>query len=298
LEHLFPSAWVREAGPAGAVGTAALPPAAFERRGERCRRAPHGPGSGRISGVGDALAALRRVNAAAEQRTTTGALAHAVQQATQTGRNAPDITTLLPTHTVFRQLLPWAGLRRGATIAVTSSTTLLQLLLAGAMVEGAWACVIGMPQFGALAAAENGIPLERLVLVVPDPGPDWPAIAAVLIDGVDLVAIKPPGPVSTAVAGRLAARARQRGTVLLPIGEWPGADVTLRRTGQRWEGLGAGHGRLRTQITEVQAEGRGRAAQKRTAAIVGPASPNWPPTRQPTPEKTASPAPRRAGSGH
>ncbi|BCY10941.1 hypothetical protein [Actinoplanes sp. L3-i22] len=247
-------------------------------------------GSGRIAGVGDALAALQRVNADAERRGTTGALAHAVQPAGHAALDTPDITRLLPAFDAIRPLLPWAGLRRGATVAVASSTTLLQLLLAAAMREGAWACVTGMPGFGVLAAAENGIPLDRLALV-PDPGPDWPSIVAALIDGVDLVAVRPPGPVSPAVAGRLAARARQRGTVLLPIGEWPGADVTLRRTGQRWEGLGGGHGRLRTQITEVQADGRGRAARSRTATIVGPATPSRPPFLRPSPVVAVSPPP-------
>ncbi|GAA4609711.1 hypothetical protein BJY16_007465 [Actinoplanes octamycinicus] len=128
------------------------------------------------------------------------------------------------------------------------------------MREGAWACVSGMPQFGALAAAEAGIPLE--LALVPEPGPDWPTIVATLIDGVDLVAIRPPGPISPTVASRLAARARQRGTVLLPIGEWPDADVTLRRVSARWEGLGNGQGRLRRPITEVQADGRGQAGNR------------------------------------
>ncbi|WIN00143.1 hypothetical protein ACTOB_003828 [Actinoplanes oblitus] len=38
----------------------------------------------------------------------------------------------------------------------------MQLLLATGMREGAWACVVGMPELGVLAAAEAGVPLERL----------------------------------------------------------------------------------------------------------------------------------------
>ena len=41
---------------------------------------------------------------------------------------------------------------------------------------------------------------------------------------------------------RLAARARQRGAVLLPLGPWPGADVELACEQGRWRGVGAGEG--------------------------------------------------------
>ena len=79
-------------------------------------------------------------------------------------------------------LLPWpGGIRRGATVAAVGSTSLIMVLLATVMAAGSWASVVGMPAFGALAAAEVGVPLERLALV-PDPGPDWPAVVSALID--------------------------------------------------------------------------------------------------------------------
>ena len=63
-------------------------------------------------------------------------------------------------------LLPWpGGIRRGATVAVTGSTSLLIAVLAGAMREGAWAAVVGMPAIGALAAQEYGIDLSRSYMV-------------------------------------------------------------------------------------------------------------------------------------
>src|SRR2546430_11276252 len=80
-----------------------------------------------------------------------------------------------------------------------------------------WCAVVGMPTLGLVAAAEFGIALDRLALV-PDPGPEWPTVVAALLDGVDVVVAAPPGPVAAPLAGRLAARARQRGSVLLPCG--------------------------------------------------------------------------------
>lgn len=98
-----------------------------------------------------------------------------------------------------------------------------------------------MPTFGAGAAAEIGIALDRLALV-PDPGPEWPTVVAALIDGVDVVVTAVPQTVSASVANRLAARARQRGSVLVPYGRWDGADVTLQVVRGVWEGLGSGRG--------------------------------------------------------
>ena len=124
----------------------------------------------------------------------------------------------------LESLLPDAGLRRGSTVAVApaepgpfGATSVLLALLAGASVAGSWCAVVGMPSLGLVAAAELGIALDRLALV-PDPGPDWPAVVAALLDGIDVVAAAPPGPVSAPLAGRLAARVRQRGSVLVGYG--------------------------------------------------------------------------------
>ncbi len=50
-------------------------------------------------------------------------------------------------------------------------------------------------------------------------------MVAALIDGVDVVVTAVPATVAASVATRLAARARQRGSVLVPYGRWDGADV-------------------------------------------------------------------------
>ena len=167
---------------------------------------------------------------------------------------------VLPVSEELACLLPWGGLRRGGTVAVRGSTTLLLALLAEATAGGSWAAVVGMPGLGVLAAAELGVEVRRLALV-PQPGPELCPVTAALLDGMDLVAVVSGTGIDAAQARRLSARARNRGAVLLPFGPWPGADVELTCTGARWSGLGDGHGHLRAREIVVHARGRGAAAK-------------------------------------
>ncbi len=200
------------------------------------------------------------------------ALAELVRPAGDTG--AGGLHRVLPVVPELSGLLPARGLRRGSTVAVATGraapgsggTSLLLALLSAASRSGSWCAVVGVPALGALAAAESGIALDRLALV-PDPGPEWPTVVAALIDGIDVVVTAVPGPISPAVAGRLAARARQRGSVLVPFGSWNGADVTLQVQQGRWEGLGSGGGRLRRRRVTVMARGRGAAARPKEVTM-------------------------------
>lgn len=180
---------------------------------------------------------------------------------------AGGVDRLLPVGAELRCLFPAGGLRRGSTVAVTPGTSSLVLaLLAGASASGAWASVVGMPGLGLLAAAQAGVALPRLGLV-PYPGPEWPAVVAALLDGVDVVVVATPGPVTGRVASRLSARARQRGTVLMPYGWWEGADLTLTADRGVWEGLGAGRGRLRRRELTITTGGRGAAGRPRSVRV-------------------------------
>ncbi|GAA4599905.1 hypothetical protein BJY16_003257 [Actinoplanes octamycinicus] len=202
----------------------------------------------------------------------TAALAELVRPAS--GADEAGAHRMLPVAAELGNLLPGGGLRRGSTVAVAGGraaragggTSLMLALLAAASRAGSWCAVVGLPALGALAAAETGIVLERLALV-PDPGPDWPTVVAALIDGVDVVVTAVPGPVSASIASRLAARARQRGSVLMPFGAWSGADVTLQVSRGQWEGLGNGRGRLRRREVTVVANGRGAAARPRELTL-------------------------------
>lgn len=183
----------------------------------------------------------------------------------------------------LRTVSPWPGLRRGATVAVDTarrpgsavtgaagSTSLCLALLVEAVRAGSWCAVVGVPELGAAAAAEGGIELSRLALV-PDAGTEWVTVLAALLDGLDIVVFRPPGPVPAPLARRLAARARQRGSVLVSYGPWAGAEFTLRVTAQRWHGLGEGRGRLRGRELTVVGAGRGSATRPREVRL------SWPP---------------------
>ncbi|MBV9820681.1 MAG: hypothetical protein JO144_00435, partial [Actinobacteria bacterium] len=96
-----------------------------------------------------------------------------VLRAELTSQPAGGITTLtppplppLPVPDGLRQLLP-GGLRRGSTVAVTSSVSLLLTLLGAASAAGAWTAMVGMPAISAEAALEAGLALDRLAFVRP-----------------------------------------------------------------------------------------------------------------------------------
>lgn len=188
----------------------------------------------------------------------------AAESATQ--RTAVGVVPVLPP---LEPLLPQGGLRRGSTVAVSGSTALLLALLAGPSRAGAWCAVVGLPSLGTAAAAESGVALERLALV-PTPGPDWASAVAVLLDGLDVVAVAPPARTLPGDLRRLAARVRQRGSVLLPFGEWAGADLRMSVTSGDWSGLLSGAGRLRSRQVTAQVTGRGRAARPRRATMLLP----------------------------
>lgn len=183
-------------------------------------------------------------------------------------------------------LPPWAGLRRGSTVVVHGSTSLLLAVLAGAMSGGCWAAVVGLPDFSPLAAADLGIAVHRLALV-PRPGADLASVLGALLDGVEVVAVTTKafaaaGQRGLTLARRLSARARNRGVVLLPFGHWawPGADVELRCPRPSWSGIGDNHGYLAGRRLVVTASGRGAGA--RPVRVVLDLSEN-PTTRPPAP---------------
>jgi hypothetical protein len=182
---------------------------------------------------------------------------------------------VLPVAEPLARLLPAGGLRRGSTVALPEApgaTSLLFALIAEASAAGAWAAVVGRPELGMVAAAEAGVRLERLALV-PEPGADLMAVTVALLDGMDVVAVAGAGRAGVRAADRqrLAARARQRGAVLVALGPWAGADIELSCVDTRWQGVGAGSGRLAARQARVRLRGRGVAPGGRSADMLLPA---------------------------
>jgi hypothetical protein len=179
---------------------------------------------------------------------------------------------LLPVVPALQPLLPGRGLRRGTTVAVGRSAALALALVAGASAAGSWVAAVGLPDLGIVAAAETGIALERLALV-PAPGAKaWPTVVAVLLDAVDVVLVRSPAGLPAGQARRLAARARERGAVLVPFGAWSEpVDLRLAVATSAWLGLGQGHGRLQARRVEVVVVGRGAATRELRARLWLPA---------------------------
>jgi len=176
----------------------------------------------------------------------------------------------LPVLPALRGLLPRGGLARGSVVAVAGFGLLALALLAGASAAGAWSAIAGIPEAGVLAAVGLGLDAER-TLLVPDPGTAWPLVVASLLDGCELVLLRPPARVPAPARQRLEATLRRGHGVLVVAGDWPGAQVRLRVVTQGWTGLGDGHGRLRACCAEVTADGRGEAALTRTRWLWLPA---------------------------
>ena len=124
---------------------------------------------------------------------------------------------------------------------LTGARSLPLSMVAAVTAAGGHAAIVGQPRAGLLAAVEMGADLSR-VAVIPDPGADPVEVAAVLMDGMDLVVLGLGG--RSVPAGRaraVVARARQRGcTLLVTDGDWQGASARLEAKVCGYEVAGAG----------------------------------------------------------
>jgi hypothetical protein len=189
----------------------------------------------------------------------------------------------IPTHPDLAPLLPGGALQAGSAYTIRGSTALLMALLAGPSASGSWCGVVGVPDFGAEAAAGFGIDLSRLVLI-PSPGDQWLTVTAAVVDVLTVVAARPPARVSAGDAARLSARLRQRGAVLIALGDWPQAEASLSVAESDWEGMGAGHGYLTGRHLTVTADTRSGGARPRKARLWLPDAPpdsTWPDRTRP-----------------
>jgi hypothetical protein len=185
----------------------------------------------------------------------------------------------LPVPAGLAEVLPH-GLRRGSTIAVTSSVSLLLGLLGASSAAGSWTAMVGMPAISAEAAAEAGLDLDRLAIISPPQpgwtGASWTTAVGALLDAVDVVVARPGvlnnlGGITDGNARRLTARARSKGVVLVLFGQqaasWPAVEVQLSARHRQWSGIGDGYGRIQGRRLLVSATGRGRSARTRSTEL-------------------------------
>ncbi len=180
----------------------------------------------------------------------------------------PACESLLPIPESLAGLLP-AGLPRGVVAVLSGARSLPVSMTAAVTAAGGHAAIVGLPDFGLLAAVEMGADLSRLA-VIADPGTDPVEVAAVLMDGMDLVVLGLAGRSVPATRARaVVARARQKGcTLLVTRGDWQGASIRLDARVHGYEmtagpdgAPAAGCGRINRVRLSVRARGRavGRA---------------------------------------
>jgi hypothetical protein len=121
-----------------------------------------------------------------------------------------------------------APLPQGTVAVLSGARSMLLRMVATVTAGGGNAAIVGQPDIGLLAAVEMGADLSRLA-VIPDPGSDPVEVAAVLVDGMDLVVLGLGGRRVTRTRARaVVARARHKGcTVLVTDGDWEGASTRL-----------------------------------------------------------------------
>lgn len=205
---------------------------------------------------------------------------------------------ILPVLPPLMSLLPEGGLRRGTVTALSGGPAAVSLamgLVVAAVSSGRWMAVVGAPSvssgrddsgaLGLSAAREMGLPLERLVMVdVPPrdrPGDDgrpsggegigWATVVAACLDAFEVVLTWPPRRAPVSDGRRLAARLRERGSVMLTMGDGPfQPDLRLEVVEAAWMGLGHGHGHLRERRVTIEAVGRRGASRPRRSQVLLP----------------------------
>jgi hypothetical protein len=157
-------------------------------------------------------------------------------------------------------------LPRGTVAVLSGARSLLLSMVAAVTAAGGNAAIVGQPDIGLLAAAELGADLSR-VAVIPDPGTDPVEVAAVLVDGMDLVVLGLGGrKVPQTRARAVVARARTKGcTLLVTDGDWQGAPTRLEArvcgyeiTAAPWGKPSPGFGRISRVRLEVSGLCAGR----------------------------------------
>ncbi|MET0662503.1 MAG: hypothetical protein ABWZ42_05160 [Ilumatobacteraceae bacterium] len=199
----------------------------------------------------------------------------------------------VPVATELASLFTERALVRGRTLACAgpAATSTGMAVVAAAVAGGAWLAVVDVPTFGLDAASELGIALERVVAVsvtapaADDPsgangasGPSscvqasWVEVMAAVVDGFDIVLARVPVDAAAGPVRRLATRVRQRGAVVILLGE-SGAmpcDGVIDSGGIIWAGLGDGFGSLRQRTVELHLAGR-RVPGRRQCRVTLPA---------------------------
>jgi hypothetical protein len=170
------------------------------------------------------------------------------------------------------------GLRPGTSVAVTAARGQLEAaalrnaiaLAAGVVPPDGWVAAVGVPSMGVVAAAEAGLALDHLVFLAA-PTTAWATVAIAAVEAFDVVVLAVPTRPRLAEVRRLAGRARERGTTVIATGPgasaW-GSEARVVTAAVAWDGLGDGHGVLRSCRVTVELDGRGSVRARQVDLVL------------------------------
>ncbi|GAB2500893.1 hypothetical protein CATRI_02465 [Corynebacterium atrinae] len=175
-------------------------------------------------------------------------------------------TALLGVPSELGRLLPQGGLARRAVTEIADCPALVVELISHATATGGHVGVVGWPELSLAGVSEQGN-LER-VIVVPDPGVDPLEVAAVLVEGLDLVIVHSTGQLSPARARPLLAKLREGSAALVFVGlQVASPAARIGATVSTFRGIGLGRGRIQGLDIHVEVEAKGHRPTRGTMTV-------------------------------
>lgn len=186
---------------------------------------------------------------------------------------------VVPVVEPLAQLVPDGGLIRGSTVTIggVGATSLALQLSTAASQSGSWVVVVGLNDLAPVAVLEANLDAERIAFIDPGDSGRHVDVLAALIGAVDVIVLDARLSLRPSDGRRLASRLRERGSILIVVS--PGGavnsslsvDLSLTVGDAQWEGLGRGHGHLRSRHVCVGVNGRGRASRTARCELLLPA---------------------------
>ena len=167
----------------------------------------------------------------------------------------------------LQPIIPDGVLMRGRTVLCSGDAAMSMALLvvSAATQDGSWLAVVGVSDFGLMSACEQGVALQRTVLVTPtDNKKDWINTVAAVADGFDVMMLEVPRDVSESDARRIQTRIQARRNVLVLVETsrhtTPRSvfqpDVVLHTATTKWDGIECGAGYVQSRHIDVTVSGR------------------------------------------
>jgi hypothetical protein len=173
----------------------------------------------------------------------------------------------LPVAKALQPIIPDGVLVRGRTVLCSGDAAMSTalLLVSAATQAGSWLAIVGVSDFGLMSACEQGVALQRTVLVTPTSNKkDWTSTVAAVADGFDVVMLEVPREVSESDARRIQTRIQARRNVLVLVEAsrhtTPRSvfqpDVVSHTATTRWHGIEHGAGYVQGRHIDITVSGR------------------------------------------